>query len=245
MKHLKVLGFIALLGMFSGNVMALPDAQLPNLNTTPYPILGESDLTGPAGTVHVDWIVSNTDLATGINSGSFMFATNLNTLADQGDYAAYTGSDYFYYFQIENTILNSGTGFSLDLDPDTVVTMGYMLGVDLDNGLDVLHDIAGEQEASMGITDFVSAVFDPNPPTPNGGLNFTLPPGLVQNYESTTFFVTCTHAARYADAELLIGPHGPTGYIPIPDNMVIVPEPMTLMLLGSSLGMFFLKRKRS
>lgn len=225
------------------NAAALP---LPNLATATYPLRGESDLFREGRDSYVDWIVSTTDLATSIPDGQFVFATNFNTAAPHGDITAYRNSMYYYYYQVENTSGNFGTSFSLKLEPSTVVTIGYMLDVDLDDGLDITHldtdtGLAGENDnGSSPIVDFGSASFDPNPPQPNGSFNFA--GGLASGSESTVFFVTCVQPPEYFIAELLTGPQGPEGLVPIPLNPI--PEPMTMFLFSSALGVLAYLRRR-
>ncbi len=228
---------------------ALP---LPNLDTATYPLRGESDLervNGVLRTSYVDWIVSNTDLATGISSSQFRFAFDLNAGTAKGDYATYANdSVWYYYYQIENTSGNFGTSFSLKLEPSTVLTAGYILDVDLDTDLDITHldsdpGLAGENESGGGsVVNFTGATYDSSPPQPNASLNFT--PGLASGSESTVFFVTCFQPPEYFIAELLTGPLGPEGFVPIPLNPV--PEPMSMALVASGIaGIYLKKRKRS
>lgn len=244
MKHLLTLSQTIIVLLSATLTYALP---LPDLSTATYPLRGESDLVRGARDSYVDWIVSTTDLATSVSSSQFRFALNLETGTDQGDHTTYANdSVWFYYYQIENTSGNFGTSFSLKLNPATVLTAGYILDVDLDTDLDITHldtdtGLAGENEsAGASLVNFDSATFDPNPPQPNASLNFV--PGLSSGDESTVFFVTCTQPPEYLISELLTGPLGPEGSVPIPLNPI--PEPVSMVLLGSGILGMYMNRKR-
>lgn len=229
--------------------VALP---LPNLATASYPLRGESDLNRMGRNSSIDWIVSTTDLVSSAKQSDFRFAFNFSTAAPQGDYATYSGSSsWYYYFQIENWSGNFATSFSLSLDPSVVLTAGYVLGVDLDTDLSLSHldtdpGLAGEYELpGAQLVDFTSASFDPNPPSPNASLNFAL--GFGSGKESTLFFISSYTPPQYLISELLTGPQGPEGYVPVPRRFesTVIPEPLTLIMLAVSCGVSFLIRRRS
>ncbi len=223
---------------------------LPDLATASFPLRGESDLERSGRVCHVDWIISTYDLVSSTKQSDFKFAYNFATFADQGNYTDYAGSTWFYYFQIENCSGNFATSFSVELRSEVVLTAGYVLDVDLDTDLSLSHlstdaGLSGEyDDTSAQLENFTSASFDPNPPTPNASLNFDF--GFSPGKESTLFFLTSHTPPEYLLAELLAGPQGPLGYLPVPSYappIIIIPEPTTWLLLLSSVGvLFYLKR---
>lgn len=231
----KLLG-TCIIGVLMASGMAYGLNPLPDLDTAVYPLRGESNLLREGRASTVDWIVSNTALTSNISQASFVFAYDFSSGGTKGDYTAYAEeSTWYYYYQVENTSGNFGTSFSLHLDPDLIVSAGFILSVDLDTGLDISHldtdpGLAGEFEpAPSAPVNFVSASFDPYPPTPNASLNFF--PGLASGRESTVFFLTSNAPPEYFIAELLCGPQGPEGLLPIP---MVIPEPASILLLGGA-----------
>ncbi len=241
----RLVGF-CMIGLLLGTGTAY-SLDLPDLDTATFPLRGESDLNRDGRTAAVDWIVSKSSLTSQISESSFKFAFDLvesqnqGAIVTKGDYVAYSEeSTWYYYYQVENYSGNFGTSFSLKLDPSLVISAGYILNVDLDTDLDLTHldtddGLAGEREpAGTSIVNFTSASFDSDPPTPNVSLNFF--PGLSSGYESAVFFITSNSPPEYLIAELLSGPAGPLGELPIPTfpDPPMIPEPASLLLLGGA-----------
>lgn len=241
----SVLGLVLLSGMAYG-------LALPNLGTATYPLRGESDLYRDGRTSRVDWVVSRTPLTTGASQSDFNFAYNFNTGTFQGDYTTYAdNSSWYYYYQIENTSGNFATSFALKLEPNSVITAGFILNVDLDTDLDISHldtdvGLAGELESGTAGTpvNFTSASFDSNPPVPNISLNFAF--GFKSGFESTVFFITSDSPPEYLIAELLPGAQGPEGMLPVPMQFhdFTIPEPTSMILIGISAVMLGFRKKR-
>ena len=243
----KIIGFIAFVIFLGANAsFALPLPSIPD----PFVgvLKGESELYRPSSqeSVFVDWIVSDHDLVPQtVSDSAFTFSVLTNDPPNtRGDKAAYDGSAYYYYYQLENdetfnyNILNT---LSLDLDPGVVVSAGYIVGLDIDDDLDDDHNIAGEEENnSDGEIAPDQSKFTPIGSTPHQNWQWDL--GLGFGEESTILFLTCMLPPVYSPASALSGSRSYDGELPIP--AIAIPEPMTMLLLGSGVFGVFLRRKR-
>ena len=209
-------------------------------------IMGESIHIRPNGTtqeVFIDWIVSDHDLLTAaVTEGDFHFSTIIDGSAGiKGNKTIYDGSKYYYYYQIENDLVHNYdvlNTLSLDIDPDLILSAGYITGLDIDVDLIETHDLLGEEENVTGtIVDADMSKFVPVGLVPHQNWEFYF--GLTFGAESTILFFTSDAPPRYSASSLLAGHRSYDGELPIPS----IPEPLTMVLLGfGSLVVYIRKR---
>jgi len=234
----------------------------PSLDPFVDPTLGQADMANPLRPndhVYIDWIVVMQDITLGIVPDSdIRFADILGYFDDpsldidgtsdgkKGTIDLFRdGSVYYYFYQLENFTSNYATGFTLNLDPDTVLTAGFIYGnYDLDTGLLVNHNLAGENEPTGGKSPIISSTFDPSGTAPNISLSFINGGGgLAPQRESWIFFVTCLAPPRYEINSLIAGSPPLFDELPIPTAPVA--EPMSMILFGSFLtGLAVWKKRR-
>jgi len=223
---------------------ALPLPSIPDPFTGT--LKGESEFyrSSTGETIYADWIVSTQDLASHIDDSNFVFSVLTNDPGNtRGNKTLYNASTYYYYYQLENDNVSNNNlvnAFSLDLDPNVVVSAGYITDVDLDIDLLELHNLTGEAENNTnGEISPDSSKFTPIGSTPHQNWSFDLASGD----ETTVLFLTCFMPPEYSPASGLSGAYAYDGYLPIP-TLDTVPEPISIVLLGSSLLALFYKKKK-
>ena len=268
MKHLKVLGVLAVMFFVAGNAVAL---DLPALTLTAAAdsseyaeIYGETTpYNGPYGTYpessplypRVDWIVSNHALiGTDDANYNLVFETD-SDLPDQAtQVTAYDGSYFYYYYQVEN--MNSGRtlhSFNIDLqDSLVVVSAGYITlangsGVSLDNDLHFNHNLIGEREPSG------SSIVVPTGQEFNAGDSTDVDRQMQWdfgdiNQQSTTtvIFLTCLAPAGYTNSGISNSATW-NALVPAPTDpdFTVIPEPFSMVLLASAIfGLVAKKRNK-
>ncbi|MCD6459689.1 hypothetical protein J7L67_03360 [bacterium] len=245
----KVIAYAVLIApiIFSGNLFALPLPYLP-YNGFSGSVKGESMHVRPNGhtqEVFIDWIVSDHDLMPqNIGAGDFTFSTVIGGSGGQkGDKAAYDASKYYYYYQIENDnvynndVLNT---LSVDLDPDLIISAGYVTALDIDVDLLETHDLLGEQENVNGtIVDPDQSKFVQVGLTPHQNWEFNL--GLLFGEESSILFLTSNVPPDYTFSSLLSGSRSYDGMLPIP----AIPEPFSMLLLSVGCIVLYIRKRLS
>lgn len=205
---------------------------------------GEALFTSLAsGKIYVDYTVSTTPLDGGLPAGSFVFSDLNGGPGFKGTKALYDISAYYYYYQLENNSLTSLTTLNqltLNLNAGTVLTAGYILGSDLDDVATFDHNIVGDNEDIVVDRPPDDSDFDSISFPQNQTWSFSSPE-LAIGAESTVLFITCERPPVFSPAFALDGTPF-AGDLPIPGPLV--PEPFSMVLLGSSLmGLFMMKRK--
>ncbi len=198
-----------------------------------------------SGQAYVDYIVSDTDLATGIPAANFIFST-IGGVAPpyKGDKAAYDASTYYYYYQIENDNIDSLTTLKqLTLnffDPAVVISAGFISDADLDDVTTFNHNVAGEHENVSSLRDPDTSDFDEVSFPPNQTWAFS-PTELAIGGESTVLFITSDKQPVLTPAYMLDGtPFYGDLYVPESE----IPEPFSIMLIGSGLVGLIIKRRK-
>jgi len=247
-------------------VSAVSDGFAVNIepSLTPFvdPTKGQSEMihaARPGDKAYVDWIVTTIDITSGyVNDANLVFADILGyggnpSLDTDGTLDGKKGtvdifrnySAYYYFYQIENPMVTQVTAFTLNLDPNTVLTAGYInTNIDLDTGLGDDHDLSGlgEYEGAGGLSAITACSYDPSGTSPNLAVTVTIP----QGYESYIFFVTCASPPRYDISSLHAGAPALDGELPIPmDPETNIPEPATMILFISSVAGYLLRRSRN
>lgn len=186
-------------------------------------------------TNYVDWIWTN-DGPIVPSSGAFTFA--------HGDAATYdSGSSYYYYYQVEAVNNVDIVAFSLNVNPNTVLTAGFISGVNLDDPLTFNHNgVAGDNEAAViGPVDPTGVTFNSGGLAPNVSFDFDSPTNdLNLNEYSTVLFITCLQPPVMKFSSMQNGDTF-VGSLPVPQNPI--PEPMTMLLTAiSAIGLYIKKR---
>ncbi len=184
---------------------------------------------------YVDWIVTNDGPIVTTAQETFVFVHGNANLYD-------TGSIYYYYYQFENYHNDNIVAFSLNVNPNTVLTAGYMVGVDLD-AAPFSHAVVGDHEAAWNpIVDPASAVFNPGGIAPNVSYNYD-PPGncLCMNDTSTVMFISCLEPPVFKFSTAQNGESW-NGQLPVPKDPI--PEPMSFFILLIGLAGLVLKKIR-
>jgi len=225
---------------------ALPLPEIPDSFTGI--LKGESEFYRHIGdeTIYADWIVATQDLASHIDDSNFVFSVLTNDPCNtKGNKALYDASIYYYYYQLENDNANSYdviNVLSLDIDPALVVSSGYIIDVDLDIDLLEFHNLTGEVENNTsGKLAPDQSKFIPVGSTPYQAWKWDS--GLFFGEESTVLFLSCLLPPEYSPTNALSGLRSYDGYLPIP-TLDTVPEPISIVLLGSSLLALFYKKKK-
>lgn len=190
---------------------------------------------------YVDYYV--TDEGPVITPGSYTF----NFI--HGDATAYTDdSIWYYYYQIENPEDVSIVAFSLNIFPVTVLSAGWIDGVDLD-AAPFNHTVAMEHELSgspavSGPTSPADASFNPGGIAPNVSYDFDSPTNnLTKNEFSTVLFISCKFDPTFKFSTMQNGETF-NGSLPVPTSPLSIPEPMSMILFGGSIvGLVIKKRK--
>ena len=245
MKKILAFALFALPVFLSGSLLALDLPNLPYYDFTGA-VMGESMHVRPNGTtqeVFVDWIVSDHDLMPqGIGALDFHFSTVIGGSGGQkGDKAAYDDSKFYYYFQIENDNLYNNdvlNTLSVDLDPDLIISAGYITALDIDVDLIETHDLLGEVENVNGnIVDPDQSKFVSVGLIPHQNWEFYF--GLLFGEESTILFLTSDTPPQYSFSSLLSGSRSYDGMLPIP----AIPEPLSMILVGFSCLVVYLRKR--
>ncbi|MEW6536588.1 MAG: PEP-CTERM sorting domain-containing protein [Candidatus Auribacterota bacterium] len=192
-------------------------------------------------TNYVDYIYTNDGPILTTSGATFNFV--------HGDAAAYdTDSTWYYYYQVENLFDVDIVAFSLNVNPHTVMSAGWITGVDLDDSLTFNHNgVAGDHETAWVVNagDPSSAVFNPSGIAPNVSYDFDSPTNdLYMNEQSTVLFLSCVEPPVFKFSSMQNG-ESFNGLLPvpqIPQNQI--PEPMTLILISSGIASLIV-RKRS
>ena len=202
---------------------------------------GEAILTSSlSGKVSVDYIVSDTDLASGIPESSFVFSTIQGSAPPyKGDKTTYDDSVYFYYYQLENfspESLSTIKQLTLNIFADCVCSSGFIIGADLDDISTFDHNIAGEHENVVTVRDPDTADFD-DISYPNNQTWAFSPTELAIGGESSVLFLTSMLPPGISPAYALDGtPYA--GELPVP-----VPEPFSIILIGSGILGLYIRKK--
>ncbi len=249
MKQISILTILLSLFLIAGNAIALPDAQLPNLATATYPIHGESDAwftLDPSPSIpRIDWIVSQTAIIDATDASyNFVYST--------GNSTDYNGSLFFFYYQLENVHPTRDLGrFTIDLQDSLVVlTAGYITdiggnGISIDNA-PFNHLVAGETVEANGA--FVVPSSQQFTPVGDRSVAWNFDPKMDQNESTTVLFLTCMAPPAYTEASTINGGQVWAGKVPAPtdpDFDDVIPEPMSMILLGSAVcGLVLRKRNK-
>lgn len=220
--------------------------------------IGESLLTKPGSTetAYVDYLV--TDYSLMDHNSSFVFASTTYPSDPWfpsgvvGSQTAYDNSQFFYYYQLENTSTSNLDLLTLYLEPAFIASIGYIMGADLDdvntfnhnNGVSSLVEtLSGDHEndgASIDNAD--SADFDTFDSTPNQTWDFD--PAMLgrDKFESCVLFVTSSRGP--IDSTIYSRNGGSwSGEAPTPPTAAI-PEPFSMILLGSGLVGLLIRRRK-
>ncbi len=223
--------------------------SLPNQFSDP--IFGQAQFERESGTGQYftcDWIVSHGDIYNGSDS-VLVFADVLTSTYGiiKGDATAFRSSTYFYFYQLENLTSNYATSLTVNVNPASVITAGFINSADCDldsdnlNSFSSRHVIPFEQEVISDIKCSITfAVFDPSGLTPNQSLSF-IPTGLFPNRESFTFFITSNQAPVYKSASVLAGSPAYADELPVPN--ATFDEPSTILLVSYMIGGLLLRKK--
>ncbi len=224
---------LVLLAFLATNLFAT--TTLPTVPTSlSNPFMGESDFIRGSEIAHVDWIVAMEDLA---DSGTtFQFV--------EGDATSYAESTYFYFYQVENTTLSSISNFAINLEPDTVLSAGWLLSEDIDSS-PFNHTVPLEDESSFGTVNPSLGTFNNNSTSPNVAWTFTVTgdpnSGLAPGSSSSILFITSNEPPVYSNAILLSGYPAYSSIVPAP--AASVPEPSVMFMVGWGIVAFFFRRK--
>ncbi|MEW6534650.1 MAG: PEP-CTERM sorting domain-containing protein [Candidatus Auribacterota bacterium] len=202
-------------------------------------VKGETAFAGVStGTTnYVDYIYTD--------EGPILETTDATFNFVKGTAAEYdTGSAWHYYYQVENHHLVDIVAFSLNVFPGTVLTAGWIAAVNIDDAATFDHNgVAGDHEAAWvaGPTDPSDVLFNPSGIAPNISYDFDTPTNnLTVNEYSTVLFISCDQPAGFKFSTMQNG-ESYNGLLPVPRNPV--PEPISMVLLASSvLGIFLRKR---
>ncbi|MCB1196029.1 hypothetical protein KDK77_07575 [bacterium] len=216
----------------ASSVMALP--SLPTLTPFTSPVMGESDFIRPGETARVDWVVTNTDV-TASQGYSFDFA--------HGSSATFAASNYFYFYQLENTTSSNINTLTLNINPANVTSAGFIASVNLDSP-PFSHSLSGEVE---------TAIIGPMDPL---GTTFSIPgvsfvswvfifPSLLSGEFSTVLFLTSNLPPEYMPSIMDAGAPALAGTLPAPPlaDPPPIPEPISVLLIGSAVAGLLFKRK--
>ncbi|MEW6536589.1 MAG: PEP-CTERM sorting domain-containing protein [Candidatus Auribacterota bacterium] len=202
-------------------------------------VKGEADFLGVSTGLHnyVDYMYTSDGPVLTTSQATFNFV--------HGNANGYdVASTWHYYYQVENLLDVDIVAFSLNVDPNTIVSAGWITGVDLDDALTFNHNgVAGDHEAAWVVNagDPSSAVFNPSGIAPNVSYDFDSPTNdLYMNEQSTVLFVSCNEPPIFKFSTMQNG-ESFNGLLPVPKNPV--PEPMSMILIATSaLGLYIRKR---
>ncbi len=234
MKRLIGLLSLILLAISTTNVFATTTLPtIPSDFSTPF--MGESDFIRGSETAHVDWIVSATDMAA--SGTTFQFV--------EGNSGSYANSAYFYFYQVENTTLSSISNFAINLEPDTILSAGWLTSEDIDSS-PFNHTVSLEDESASGTFNPSLGTFNNASTTPNMAWTFTVTgdpdSGLAPGDSSSILFFTSNEPPVYSDAILLSGFPAYSSTVPAPSS-VPVPEPSAMIMVGWGIVAFFARKK--
>lgn len=203
-------------------------------------VKGEAEFKGVSTGLmnYVDYIYTDEGPILTTSGATFNFVHGNATTYD-------VDSSWHYYYQVENFLDVQIVAFSLNVDPNTILSAGWITGVDLDDVTTFDHNgVAGDHEAAWvaGPTDPKSAVFSAGGLAPNVSYDFDKTSGfeLTMNEFSTVLFVSCDQPPIFKFSAMQNG-ESFNGKLPVPQNPV--PEPMSMILIAASaLGLYIRKR---
>ena len=237
-KYSSILFVLCMTVFVAAKVVALPTLpSLAPLNPpSPTAVQGESDYIRPiTGEIaHVDWIVTPTDLTSGQGFTSSFF---------HGDSTGFNSSKYYYFYQIENTTSSNISTLMLNVNPANIKSAGFLMHVDLDSA-PFSHFVPLESEtASTGPIDPSSTLLS-IPGVSHVTWMFHVPIIGVGEY-STVLFLSSDVLPQYQLSHIGAGSPALAGTLPAPSlSNVVIPEPLSIMLLGSTIVGIILRRRK-
>ena len=199
-----------------------------------FDISGEALFVRSGEIARVDWMVTDTNPTANMQF-SFDFG--------HGDQTAFDGSTYFYFYQIENTMPSIINTLMLNVNPDNINSAGFLVSVDLDSA-PFSHFVALESEtATTGPINPTTTTLSV-PGVSHITWSFSNPQLLEGEY-STVLFLTSNVPPIFQLSHIGAGSPALPGTLPTPPLAdVVIPEPFSMMLLGSSLIGLVIRKKR-
>ncbi|MEW6535205.1 MAG: PEP-CTERM sorting domain-containing protein [Candidatus Auribacterota bacterium] len=229
--------------LLASQVLALPNASLPVLDLSSGPVVGESDLLqGMTGNkITVDWIVMTKSQLVDLTGITKTFGVN------GGNDTLFADSDYYYFYQVENTSAAVLNNFQMNVEKDYIKTVGIFNAINLDvlfsHNAVTYPNLTGEKETATGNENPDVSVFTKLGTPAHVDWNYFSGIHLFTNEQSTVLFLTSDFGPIYNMASMLGPAISYDGLVPTPPflEQIQVPEPMSLSLLG--MGILFLIKK--